>query len=145
MPCSQSRQDFGDATANLRIPAEQLLPAPGVYAVQTRILDDAGAPEFFPGVANLGTNPTFAADNELSLEVHFFDFERDIYGRRLRVSFVERIRGERRFDGVDELVEQISADADRARQILDQQPTAIPAPSDAGAAAPADSNDKENP
>jgi len=111
-------RSLGFRTANLRISSEQLLPAPGVYAVRTRILDDSDGARVYSGVANLGTNPTFVAEGQLALEVHFFDFDRDIYGRRLRVSFVERIRGERRFDGVDELVRQIAADADRAREIL---------------------------
>ncbi len=114
---------LGFPTANLRVAAEQLLPSAGVYAVRCRILDDlTDGDRSYPGVANLGTNPTFVTDGDLSLETHFFDFDRDIYGRRLRVSFVERIRGERRFDGVEELVAQITEDADRARRALGVPP-----------------------
>ena len=71
-----------------------------------------------PGVANLGTNPTFGDVLGRSLEVHLLDFDGDLYGRQLRVEFVERIRSEKRFSSVDALVEQIRRDAARAREIL---------------------------
>ncbi|RMH40393.1 MAG: bifunctional riboflavin kinase/FAD synthetase [Deltaproteobacteria bacterium] len=106
---------LGFPTANVAVPAGLLLPPPGVYAVRAVVLDDRRA---FGGVANLGTRPTFREGDNLALEVHLFDFDGDLYGRRIRVAFVDRIRGERRFDGVDALVAQIRADADRARAIL---------------------------
>lgn len=108
-------RQIGVPTANVAVPAEQLLPKPGVYAVRARLLGDDRE---LMGVANLGTNPTFVEAGSLSLEVHIFDFERDIYDQRIRVAFVERIRGERRFGGVGELVEQIESDVARAREIL---------------------------
>lgn len=108
-------RQIGFPTANLRTAAE-LLPPSGVYAVRARLLDEAGG--WLPGVANLGTRPTFEAGPSLTLEVHLFDFERDIYDRPLRVAFADKLRNERRFSGVDELVAQIRADAARAREIL---------------------------
>jgi riboflavin kinase/FMN adenylyltransferase len=100
-----------------------LPPSDGVYAVIARQLpaaDDVGSvgrdAELLLGVANLGTRPTFAAGR--SVEVHLFDFDRDIYGTNLRVGFVERVRGEQKFSGIDELRAQIQRDSDHARQLL---------------------------
>ncbi|MGH7805239.1 MAG: bifunctional riboflavin kinase/FAD synthetase [Candidatus Binatia bacterium] len=103
---------IGFPTANLRTRVAPLLPD-GVYAV-TAVAD--GAP--LRGVANLGTNPTFGDVVGRSLEVHLLDFDGDLYGRRLRVEFVERIRGEQRFASIEALTEQIRRDAARAREIL---------------------------
>lgn len=108
---------IGFPTANLDCDAVQL-PADGVYAVAVRIVDDSPAADgarLF-GVANIGVRPTFAAGR--SVEVHLFDFDRDIYGARLRVGFVARLRGEREFTGVDALVAQIGQDAESARAAL---------------------------
>jgi riboflavin kinase / FMN adenylyltransferase len=110
----QRGRTIGFPTANLH-PEPVLPPSDGVYAVIARELD-AGDRPLLLGVANLGTRPTFAAGR--SVEVHLFDFERDIYGARLRVGFVERVRGERKFSGIAELREQIARDSDSARQLL---------------------------
>ena len=64
-----------------------------------------------------GTRPTVQG-RELLLEVHIFDFDADIYGRRIEVEFVERLRGEKKFDGVEAMTEQVRRDAARAREIL---------------------------
>jgi len=110
----QRGRTIGFPTANLQ--AEPVMPpSDGVYAVVAR---DLGAPERVVelGIANLGTRPTLAAGR--SLEVYLFDFDRDLYGAQLRVGFVERVRGERRFSGVDELRAQIERDCEQARQLL---------------------------
>lgn len=119
----QRGRTIGFPTANLH-PEPVLPPSDGVYAVIARQLlaaaddDDSGAhgAELLLGVANLGTRPTFAAGR--SVEVHLFDFDRDIYGTTLRVGFVERVRGEQKFSGIDELRAQIQRDSDHARQLL---------------------------
>jgi riboflavin kinase/FMN adenylyltransferase len=69
------------------------------------------------GVANIGRRPTFDG-REVLLEVHLLDAALDLYGRTLRVQLVARLRGERRFDGIDALREQISSDAEAARRVL---------------------------
>jgi riboflavin kinase/FMN adenylyltransferase len=69
-------------------------------------------------VANVGRNPTFGGGRQRTLEAHLFDFDGDLYGERLRVSFVERLRGEMRFASPRALVEQIRRDAARAREVL---------------------------
>lgn len=112
---------IGVPTANIKHDAE-LMPSGGVYAVRTQLLDSEQRETTIDGVANLGTNPTFTDSTAMSLEVHLFDFDEDIYDRRVRVSFIERIRGERRFDGVDALVEQIHKDAAAAKEILSEAP-----------------------
>lgn len=112
---------IGFPTANLTLaPASRalpdagppLVPADGVYAIHARPLDDAER-VVWGGVANVGVRPTVGAGR--SIEAHLFDVSRDLYGQRLRVAFVERLRDEQKFDGIDSLVAQIRRDADRAR------------------------------
>ncbi|MAG96248.1 MAG: bifunctional riboflavin kinase/FAD synthetase [Alphaproteobacteria bacterium] len=107
-------RQIGFATANLKL-EEYLQPAIGVYAVRMLIEDDAGG--WRPGVANLGNRPTFG-NGELLLEVHLFDFDADIYGRHVRVAFIEHLRAEKKFAGIDELKAQIAKDSDAARSLL---------------------------
>jgi riboflavin kinase / FMN adenylyltransferase len=102
---------LGVPTANLN-PENDLLPASGIYAVWVQ--KDG---EKLPGVANIGTCPTF--DNqELSLEVHLLDFIGDLYGERLQVDFVARLREERRFPSIGDLAAQIRVDVAAARREL---------------------------
>jgi riboflavin kinase / FMN adenylyltransferase len=114
---------LGWPTANIRT-GNELLPAVGVYAVRARLMPDGSA---VPGAANLGLNPTFRPESalaggagrpHLSLEVHLFGFSQDIYGRRVRVEFVHRLREERRFPGVDALKRQIEQDVAQAKRLL---------------------------
>ncbi len=73
----------------------------------------------FAGVANVGVKPTVQRDGAVSLEAHLFDTDgRDLYGERLRVAFVARLRDERRFASLDALKAQIAEDAARARALL---------------------------
>lgn len=104
---------IGFPTANV-FPRGGLLPPDGVYAVRVGIGD---APAMLPGVANLGTNPTFGVVGR-RLETHLFDFDADIYGRRLRIAFAQRLRGEVKFPSVQDLVAQIRNDALAAREVL---------------------------
>jgi riboflavin kinase/FMN adenylyltransferase len=98
-------------TANLQ-PENELLPATGIYAVRV-----AWGGKLRPAVANIGTCPTF--DNqELTLEVHLLDFAGELYGERLGVEFIARLREERRFPSIEALAAQIHADIDAARQLL---------------------------
>jgi riboflavin kinase/FMN adenylyltransferase len=108
--------EIGFPTANLEVGPLQL-PKDGVYAVVARVLDEAGAP-LLHGVANLGNRPTFEAGR--AVEVHLFGFDGDLYGNRMRVGFVTRIRGEAKFDGLEALREQIDRDCDQAKNALQQ-------------------------
>ena len=71
-----------------------------------------------PAVMNVGTRPTFEGDGRIQAEAHLIDFEGDVYGRRIEMSFMSRLRDERRFSGVEALREQIALDVDAARKIL---------------------------
>lgn len=107
---------IGVPTANIEHD-DVLLPKDGVYAVVARV---HGETELLTGVANLGVRPTFAAGR--SLEVHLFDIDRDLYRAQLRVGFVERLRGEQKFESIDALKAQIAQDASAARALLAKEP-----------------------
>lgn len=108
----QLGRTIGFPTANLRAHNEQF-PPDGVYAVRCEF-----GGESYRGVANIGCRPTLAgAESERSLEVHIFDFDNDIYGRDVEVTFVAYLRGERKFASVDELKEQIGRDVQAAREL----------------------------
>ena len=111
---------LGFPTANLAVDNGLMVPAVGIYAVRTELRG-----QIYSAVANIGTCPTF--DNqELSLEVFLMDFDQDIYGERLAVQFVERLRDEQRFDDVPALVTQIKRDVAAARQIIGPAPQSLP-------------------
>ncbi|MEO6026843.1 MAG: bifunctional riboflavin kinase/FAD synthetase [Candidatus Binatia bacterium] len=107
----QRGKTIGFPTANVRVRAG-MLPPDGVYAVRVR-RDGV----WIDGVANIGTNPTFG-DTGRTLEAYLFDFDADIYGVRVDVAFIERLRGEEKFSSVEALVAQIQRDADQARALL---------------------------
>ena len=105
---------IGFPTANLQRTEPGMVPAHGVYAVVARRRSTG---ELLRGVANVGNRPTFEAG--FSIENHFFDFAGDLYGETLRVAFVERLRGEQKFDGVTALKEQIAKDSAAAASLLE--------------------------
>ena len=105
-------RQLGFATANLRI-KHNPLPMTGVFAVEVHGL----AERPWPGVANLGIRPTVGGIRPL-LEVHLFDFNRDIYGAHITVRFIHKLRDEQRFPNFDALKAQIAADAAAARDFF---------------------------
>ncbi len=102
---------IGFPTANIESETE-CIPPDGVYA--TRVILDDGA---YPSITNIGMRPTFA-ETARSIEAHIFDFTRDLYGLRVKLEIIERIRGERKFDSADALKRQIALDLGKAREIL---------------------------
>jgi riboflavin kinase/FMN adenylyltransferase len=70
-----------------------------------------------PAAVNVGVRPTFNTGRGLLIEAFLLDFDGDLYGEHLRVAFVERLRGEKRFESVDDLVAQMELDVQRAREI----------------------------
>jgi riboflavin kinase/FMN adenylyltransferase len=105
-------RELGYPTANL--PMEQYLrPAYGIYAVRVWLDDE----HQYAGVANLGTRPMFDPPQEL-LEAHLFDFDGDLYGRKIEVSLHHFIRAEARFDSVDALIAQMDRDSAQAKRLL---------------------------
>jgi riboflavin kinase / FMN adenylyltransferase len=107
---------IGYPTANIRI-ARNNLPFSGVFAVTMTDIDDLR----IEGVANVGVRPTVDGSNNVVLETHLFDFNRDIYGYKVTVHFKQKIRAERRFQTVDELKEQIVDDVAEAKKIFAAQ------------------------
>jgi riboflavin kinase / FMN adenylyltransferase len=104
---------IGIPTANLAVPPGMAVPMRGVYAVTV----GRKADEVLPAVANIGVRPTFGGEAE-TVEVHLLDFDDDLYGQHLRVRFVERIRDEQKFDGIESLVGQVGRDVAQARAVL---------------------------
>lgn len=102
-------RQMGFPTANIHLHRCKI-PLTGVFAVQLFGLDE----EPVNGVANIGIRPTIGGNKAL-LEVHLFDFNRDIYGEHVQVHFLHKIRDEQRFDGLDALIAQIEIDCDQAK------------------------------
>lgn len=112
----QRGRSIGVPTANL-VGVEEARPPHGVYAVLVDLLDEKGGAKMLArGVANLGVRPTF--DTAPAVEAHLFDFAGDLYGKRLRLHLVARLRNEQRFASLDALKTQIALDAQRARESL---------------------------
>ncbi|HIC47863.1 MAG TPA: bifunctional riboflavin kinase/FAD synthetase [Methylophaga aminisulfidivorans] len=105
---------MGFPTANIHLHRHKI-PLIGVFAVQLFGIDE----EPVNGVANIGIRPTIGGDKAL-LEVHLFDFKREIYGEHVQVFFLHKIRDEQRFDSLDHLITQIHQDAEQARQYFSQ-------------------------
>jgi riboflavin kinase/FMN adenylyltransferase len=112
-PGANRGRALGFPTINVPLPApRKLLPPEGVYAV--RVQTPQGP---FGGMLNLGPRPTFG-DTEVVVEAHLFDVDLDLYGARVRIDFLSRLRDTQKFGGVDELVAQLNRDAIAARGAL---------------------------
>ncbi len=112
VPGDRRGRELGMPTANV-VPDDRLVaPGHGVYAAEAQV---EGATH--PAAVNVGVRPTFGTGRSLLVESHLLDFVGDLYGRVMRVAFLERLRGERRFDTASDLVRQMHADVDRVREI----------------------------
>ena len=107
-------REIGFPTANL-CPENELVPPAGVYATTVTLEGIA-----YPSITNIGTRPTFESGETNVIETHVLDFDKDLYGARLRLGFVQRLRDEKKFDGVDALKAQIEADRARAIDLFDR-------------------------
>jgi riboflavin kinase/FMN adenylyltransferase len=118
---------IGFPTVNLA-PENEVLPGLGVYAGHVRLLDagEGSEPARFAAVTNVGRRPTFKADDPPLAEAHLLDFDGDLYGRRIEVSFEARLRDERRFPSVDALREQIARDVEAGRRLLQDRDESAP-------------------
>ncbi len=110
---------IGFPTANLS-PETEILPAPGVYYGRLRCLEEASewAGRSFPVVTNVGYRPTFHDGRDLVAEAHVLDFDGDLYGERIDLTFEGRLRGEQRFESSEALRRQIARDVQDARKRL---------------------------
>ena len=101
-------RELGMPTANLVPDDRVVIPGHGVYAASV---------DGRPAAVNVGVRPTFDSGRGVLIEAHLIDFDDDLYGRTIRIGFLERLRGERRFDSVEGLVEQMRADVEQARAL----------------------------
>jgi riboflavin kinase/FMN adenylyltransferase len=106
-------REIGVATANLQT-VNELVPPSGVYATTVTLDDEVVR----PAITNIGLRPTFGDVASAVIETHIFDFDRDLYERKLRLAFVQRLRDERAFPDVDALRAQIDADCRSARRLF---------------------------
>lgn len=113
VPGAGRGRTIGFPTANIDT-ANELRPAPGVYAIRVRV---PGEETLRGGAANIGVKPTFGG-GEVTIEAHLFDYSGDLYGQRLRVEFLERLRAEKRFGSANELSAQIARDLEAAREAV---------------------------
>jgi riboflavin kinase / FMN adenylyltransferase len=105
-------RSLGFPTANLEVAGELLLPADGIYVAMADVNGIAN-----PAVVSIGVRPTFGP-GERTIEAYLLDFDRDIYGAEMRLQFIDRLRGEEKFDSVEALVEQMNQDVADARKLL---------------------------
>jgi len=106
--------DIGFPTANIE-PEKILIPGRGVYAA---FIEMEG--ERYKAAVNIGFNPTFTEEKRTTVEAHILDFKGHLYGKKLLLTFIERIRDEKKFAGPGPLVEQIKRDVERTREILEK-------------------------
>ena len=109
---------IGIPTVNLAVPPHVLVPSHGVYATQVVLPDGAS----YAAVTNVGTRPTVNNGSDITVEAWLLDFDGDLYGQTIRVEFYHHIRDEVRFDSLDALKAQITADADTTRRYFAAQP-----------------------
>lgn len=115
MPGEHIGHQLGFPTANLEpLCTDKLIPAPGVYAVWAMLEDG----KHRSAMMNIGTRPTFEGKQQ-TLEVNIFDFEGDIYGQKVTITFVARLREERRFDSPEALVAQLNEDKEQVKRIIE--------------------------
>jgi len=109
----QRGRTIGFPTANIDVDDEKLVPAQGVYACLARLNH-----QMFAAATNIGVRPTFdGSDVKVHVETHLLDFSGDLYNQTLSLEFIQRLRGEKKFSGVAELVEQITKDVGTTRVI----------------------------
>lgn len=102
---------FGYPTANLKVEKYKLIPGNGVYVVKVFIGD-----EVFKGLLSIGTRPTVTNTDEKRVEVYILDFDRDIYGKEIKLEFFKKLRDDQKFDSVEELIRQMDVDKSAAEK-----------------------------
>lgn len=109
---------IGFPTANIDINDNfKLIPPVGVYTVKVEIVNKLPKSVYF-GMANIGFRPTFYDEKKLSIEVNIFDFEEDIYNKEVRVEFLHHLRNEQKFNGIDEIINQLKLDKQKSIELL---------------------------
>lgn len=119
----QLGRTIGIPTANMLPQDHKLYPPAGVYASRIKIVKGEHADHEDPfrmymGITNIGDNPTVNDNGNITIETNIFDFDRDIYGNIIKVELIQKIRGEKKFAGIEELKKQMSNDIDAAKKII---------------------------
>lgn len=117
----QRGRELGFPTANVPL-KDTLHPAYGVYATWVKIVEDGPDSPWLAAATNIGIRPMFELQVG-QIESYIFDFDRDIYGKTLRIMPIKRLRGEAKFSSLDELIKQITQDCAQARQLLVMPPS----------------------
>ncbi len=105
---------IGYPTANIAPDdSEKIVPAAGVYAVYVLHQNKR-----YSGMLNIGVRPTVSDENKISIEVNIFDFDKDIYGDKIEVQFISKLRNEQKMNGLNELITQLNEDKKRAQKLL---------------------------
>jgi riboflavin kinase/FMN adenylyltransferase len=110
VPGDKRGRELGMPTANVVPDERYVVPSHGVYAAWAH---------GYPAAVNVGVRPTFETGRGLLVEAYLIGFDGDIYGETLRIAFLERLRGEKRFDSVDDLVAQMNRDAEQTKRIAE--------------------------
>lgn len=106
---------LGFPTANISVEETyKLIPAKGVYAVKAQLEGES-----YSGMLNIGNRPTVSTDSNTSIEVHLFELEKEIYGKEITLSLIDRIREEVEFDSIEELVQQLKKDKEISKSLLE--------------------------
>jgi riboflavin kinase/FMN adenylyltransferase len=107
-------RQIGFPTANLGYDKDLILPSKGVYISKTQVNG-----MLYESITNVGVNPTFNTGYEIHVETHILGFSRDIYGDEICVKFIKKLRDEKKFSSVNELVTQISLDLESAKRFFE--------------------------
>lgn len=110
----QIGRQIGLPTANIKPESGAVIPPDGVYAAKVHLGE-----EEYVAVTNIGSNPTVADTDRITVESHIMNFDRDIYGKEIKVEFIKRIRPEVKFDSLDALRRQIIADMNSVKEIVE--------------------------
>ena len=114
-------KQIGYATANIEIRNEyKLIPPTGIYAIEVTYRE-----QVYGGMLYIGDRPTLTTHHNRTIEVNIFDFQKDIYGEKLKVEFIEHIRGDQKFEGLDALSEQLGKDKVSALAVLEKEKAEI--------------------
>jgi len=106
-------RELGFPTANIEIDQDLLIPKNGVYAVSTQIEG-----HIYGGMMNIGVRPTFTDQQQKTIEINFFDYQGDLYGKKMMICIEARLRAERRFNGKEEMISQLYKDKAEAITVL---------------------------
>jgi len=110
-------KNLGFATANMNLPG-RIVPKEGIYAARTTLFGELFSHD---SIVYIGSKPTFHEKGAVQIEVHLFDYDQDLYGKKLKVAFLEWIRADQKFENSTDLIKQMQRDTKKARLILSQK------------------------